>query len=263
MSNPLDDLVRPAARPVRATVLGEAGTGKTTLACESFSDVGEVVVLRFEDGLQSLGDNAPMATPVYRTMDEASAFVKALAEQAGEHNYKTLIVDSVTHMCNSVVEPEVLKSDPRGAKNLAQAHGGYGAGYAQACELVRQFVTLCTAACDHVGMHLVFIGHAASETCEMPDTDPYQRLTLRCNKRYTQFFVDDVDIVCLLRLKANTYGSGERKKLKTDGTRILQMTPSPASVTKNRYGITEDIEVVRGQNPFTFIPSLAATEAFS
>ena len=33
MSNPLADLVQPAARPVRMTILGEAGTGKTTLAC--------------------------------------------------------------------------------------------------------------------------------------------------------------------------------------------------------------------------------------
>jgi hypothetical protein len=260
MSNPLDALVQPAARPVRMTILGEAGTGKTTLACTAFPNP---VVLRFEDGMQSLGDNAPMATPVYRTMDEASAFVKALAEQAGEHEYKTLIVDSITHMCNSVIEPEVLKSDPRGAKNLAQAHGGYGAGYAQACELTRQFVTLCTAACDHANMHLVFIGHAASEVVEWPDSDPYQRLTLRCNKRYTQFFVDDVDVVALLKLKSNTYGSGERKKLKTDGTRILHMSPSPASVTKNRYGITEDIEIVQGENPFTFIPSLNNQEQFA
>lgn len=259
MSNLSEMLVQPAARPVRMTILGEAGVGKTTLACQ----LPDPVVLRFEDGLQSLGDNAPMATPVLRDMDSASEFVKALAQEKDNHTYKTLIVDSVTHMCNSVVEPEVLKADPRGAKNLAQAHGGYGAGYAQACELVRQFVTLCTAACDHAGMHLVFIGHAASETCEWPDSDPYQRLTVRCNKRYTQFFVDDVDVVALLKLKSNTYGSGDRKKLKTDGTRILHMTPSPASVTKNRYGITEDIEVVQGENPFTFIPSLADTEAFS
>ena len=112
-------------------------------------------------------------------------------------------------------------------------------------------------------MHLVFIGHAASETVEWPDSDPYQRLTLRCNKRYTQFFVDDVDVVALLKLKSNTYGSGERKKLKTDGTRILHMSPSPASVTKNRYGITEDIEIVQGENPFTFIPSLNNQEQFA
>ena len=59
--------------------------------------------------------------------------------------------------------------------------------------------------------------------------------------------MDDVDVVALLKLKSNTYGSGERKKLKTDGTRILHMSPSPASVTKNRYGITEDIEIVRGE----------------
>ena len=85
MSNPLADLVQPAARPVRMTILKQAGTGKTTTVCESMPNP---VVLRFEDGLQSLGENAPMATPVYRTMDDASAFVKALAEQAGEQSTK-------------------------------------------------------------------------------------------------------------------------------------------------------------------------------
>jgi hypothetical protein len=72
------------------------------------------------------------------------------------------------------------------------------------------------------------------------------------------FFVDDVDACALLKLKSNLYGSGDRKKLKTDGTRIMSMAPSPASVTKNRFGIVDDIEVKQGENPFTFIPSLAS-----
>ena len=253
MSNLSEMLVKPTLRPVSMTIFGEAGVGKTTLACA----MPNPVVLRFEDGMQSLGENAPMATPVMRDMKSACDFLNTLATEKDNHDFKTLIIDSVTHMCNSVIEPEVLEADPRGAKNLAQAHGGYGAGYAQACELTRQFVTLCKAVCEHLSMHCVFIGHAASETCEWPDSDPYQRLTLRCNKRYTQFFVDDVDVVALLKLKSNTYGSGERKKLKTDGTRILHMAPSPASVTKNRYGITDDIEVSMGENPFGFIPSLS------
>ena len=44
MSNPLADLVQPAARPVRMTILGEAGTGKTTLACTAFPNPGCVAL---------------------------------------------------------------------------------------------------------------------------------------------------------------------------------------------------------------------------
>ena len=243
---------KPIARSARMTILGEPGTGKTTLACSLPSPVA----LRFEDGMQSLGDNAPQCTPIIKSTDAACDFIRALGNE--EHEFKTLVIDSVTHFCTSIVEPEILESDPRGAKNLAQALGGYGAGYAAAAEKVRQFVTLCTRMCDHTGMNLVFIAHAASEVCEWPDSDPYQRLTLRCNKRYVPFFVDDVDACALLKLKSNLYGSGDRKKLKTDGTRIMSMAPSPASVTKNRFGIVDDIEVTQGENPFTFIPSLAS-----
>jgi len=61
----------------------------------------------------------------------------------------------------------------------------------------------------------------------------------------------------LLKLKAAVFGGGERKKVKTDGSRILDCLPSPSSVSKNRFGIDQPIAVEHGVNPLTpFIPSL-------
>ena len=55
-----DMLEKPQLRPVRVTILGEAGVGKTSLA----NTFPNPVFMRFEDGMASLGADAPLCTPV-------------------------------------------------------------------------------------------------------------------------------------------------------------------------------------------------------
>ena len=70
-------------------------------------------------------------------------------------------------------------------------------------------------------------------------------------------YVDDVDVVAFLKLETFTMGEGERKKAISDGTRVLVTHATAASVSKNRFGITEPITVSPGVNPLVpFIPSL-------
>ena len=50
-----DMLEKPQLRPIRATILGEAGVGKTSQA----NTFPNPVFMRFEDGMASLGADAP------------------------------------------------------------------------------------------------------------------------------------------------------------------------------------------------------------
>ena len=246
----LSDLQKPAMRPVRVTMLGEAGVGKTSLAA-TFPDP---VFMCFEDGLASLGADAPMATPLLTSTNEAMKYLNALGEE--EHSYQTLVVDSITALA-SICERETLDACPKGSKTIAASHSGYGAGFQYAAGIINHFFSVCTMLQRHRDMHLVFISHAAVETIEPVDSDPYVRLTLKMNKRLAPSFIDDVDVVGLLKLKAAVFGGGDRKKVKTDGSRILDCLPSPSSVSKNRFGIDQPIAVEHGTNPLTpFIPSL-------
>ncbi len=139
--------------------------------------------------------------------------------------------------------------------------GGYGAGWMAVGGLHQRVRKACGILNEKRGMHIVFIAHADTETVELPDEDPYTRYSMRLNKRSVAPYVDDSDVVGFLKLQTFTRGDGERKKAISDGTRLLVTYAAAANVSKNRYGITEDIEVVPGTNPLTqFIPTLTTTE---
>ena len=243
-------LEKPQIRPVRVTILGEAGVGKTSLA----NTFPSPVFMRFEDGMASLGADAPPCTPVLTSTEEAMTYLNALGED--EHDFQTLVVDSVTALA-SICERETLEACPKGSKTIAASHSGYGAGFQFAAGLINHVFNVTTMLQRHRDMHVVYIAHAGTEVIEPVDSDPYMRLTLKMNKRLAPCFIDDVDVVGLLKLKAAVFGGGDRKKVKTDGTRILDCLPSPSSVSKNRFGVDQLIAVEHGVNPLTpFIPSL-------
>ena len=84
---------------------------------------------------------------------------------------------------------------------------------------------------------------------------------MRLGKKSVAPYVDDSDLVGFLKLETFLTGDGERKKALSDGTRQLICYATAANVSKNRYGIEEEIFVPKNENPLiNFIPSLKAGE---
>ena len=78
-------------------------------------------------------------------------------------------------------------------------------------------------------------------------------------KKSVSHYSDNTDLVAYLKLETHTFGEGDKKKAISDGTRILVTYASAANISKNRFGISEDIHVVAGVNPFiNLIPSIGA-----
>jgi hypothetical protein len=74
--------------------------------------------------------------------------------------------------------------------------------------------------------------------------------------------VDDVDMVAFVRLTAALRGDeGDRKKVVSNGDRDVVCHATAASVSKNRYGITEPLDFVAGENPFASIFGLKPKRA--
>lgn len=251
----LSTIAKPADRPVIATILGEAGIGKTSFACQF---PGPIIVIRAEDGLQSIPSDArPDAFPVLESAADLWDQLTALIKE--DHQYKTLVIDSVTALerlfINSIVE-----SDPKKPASINQALGGYGAGLAAVAGMHQRVRKAAGILNEKKGMHVVFIAHADTETLELPDQDSFTRYSLRLGKKSIAPYTDDVDVVGYLALETFTTGDGERKKAISDGTRKLVAYATAACISKNRYGITEDIIIAPSTNPLNeLIPSLATT----
>jgi hypothetical protein len=243
---------KPADRPVVVTILGDAGMGKTSLAA-SFPNP---IFIRAEDGLQAIPlETRPDALPLLSGADDLWEQLQALITE--EHNYKTLVIDSVTALERMFIQ-YVIDSDPKKPKSINQAMGGYGAGLSAVATMHQRVRKAAGILNERKGMHVVFIAHAETETVELPDQDAYTRYSLRLSKKSVAPYVDDTDVVGFIRLRTFTMGDGERKKAISDGTRELVCHATASNVSKNRYGITEPLEVSAGSNPLTsFIRSLS------
>ena len=247
----LTTISKPADRSVIATITGDAGTGKTTLA----ATFPKPIFIRIEDGLQAIPEELrPDAFPVVSKVDQL--WEQGITLLKEKHDYKTVVFDSVTQL-ETLFADHVIDSDPKKPKSLAQANGGYGAGYLAVAVMHGRVRRLAQLLSDQRGIHVIFIAHSDVSTIELPDADPYSRYELRLHKKCMPHYVDNVDLVAYLKLETFTTGDGNRKKAISSGNRIAVCYTGAAQVSKNRYGIEEDLEVPKGQNPFVeFIPSL-------
>lgn len=251
----LDTIKKPDDRAVICTITGDSGMGKTTLA----ATFPKPIFLRAEDGLQALPHNMrPDAFPVIHTELDLWSQLGSLIKE--EHDYKTVVIDSVTALERLFIQ-SVIESDPKKPKTIAAACGGYGAGFLAVGGLHQRVRKAC-GMLNEKGMNVVFIAHADTETVDLPDADPYTKYSLRLNKKSVAPYVDDVDLVGFLKLQTFTRGDGGKKKAISDGTRLLVCYATASCISKNRYGITDDLEVLPSTNPLTtFVPSLKTQEA--
>ena len=249
----LDSVSKPVDRPVLVTICGDSGMGKTTLA----ATFPKPIVIRAEDGLQAIpADIRPDSFPVLSGPEDLWEQCKGLINE--QHDYQTLIVDSVTALERMfgqwVVDTDPNPKKPRG---LQQALGGYGAGRDAVGGMHQRLRKVAGILAEKRGMNTVFIAHADTTKIEPPDDDAYMRYTLRLHEKSIPAYVDDVDVVGFLKLETFTTGDGEKKKAISDGTRILITYATAANVSKNRYGITAALPVELNKNPLIdYIQSL-------
>jgi hypothetical protein len=246
----LDQAAKPGPKPVIATILGDAGMGKTTLA----STFPEPIVIRAEDGVQGVPEEfRPVSLPTLTSVNDLWEQLTSLCKE--DHPYKTVVVDSITQI-EQMFTTYVVETDPKKPRSINQALGGYGAGW-QSVGALHQRVRKAAGILVDRGIHVVFIAHADTVTIEPPDNDPYTRYDLRMNKRSVAPYTDNVDLIGYLRLQTFTTGDGERKKAVSDGSRVLTCHATPSCISKNRYGITDDLPVTIGQNPLVdYVSSL-------
>lgn len=254
MSYSLESISAPGHRKPVLTVVGEAGSGKTTLA----SEFDRPIFLRTEDGLQSVVHKDVKAFPLARSSADVLEQISVLAKE--KHDFDTLVIDSITQL-NSIIEAEIVRRDPK-ANSINQANGGYGAGPSAAAAvhaLIRERTDWLNR---NKNMSIIFVAHADTETVEPPDADAYTRFTLRMHRKSAAHYIDNVDAVAFVKLQIFTAkDDDERSRVSTSGQRIITMHYTPNHISKNRYGIKKDLPFPIGSNPLKeFIPALRSQQ---
>lgn len=248
----LDKIAKPTDGPVISTVTGDAGIGKTSLA----ATFPNPIFIRVEDGLQSIPyDKRPDAFPVIRSPDDLWEQCSALIKE--EHNYQTAVVDSVTKLDPMFIS-YIMNHDPKNPASINQAMGGYGAGRAAVAELHYKLRRAAGLMAEKRGMNVVFIAHSDIQRIERPDEEAYTRYDIRLHEKSAAPYIDDVHMVAYVRLETYVMGAaGESKKAISNGGRIVTAHAVAANISKNRYGITENLPFELGINPFLdHIPQL-------
>lgn len=245
---------KPKPRPIIATIFGDAGTGKNSLAVAMSKNP---IVIRAEDGVnrQSRKLETPNALPLCQSADELFSQLMWLLKN--DHDFTDLIFDSASAADNLFCADVIAKGGKNGnpASSMATAYGGYGAGYGAVASMhgrVRKAAGLLN---ERKNMAIYFLVHADLETIRPPETEDYQRYSLRLtsakNADSIGHYVNNVDLVAHVRLAAALRGGDdERKKVISNGDREIVCHATAASVTKNGLGITEALDFEEGTNPF-------------
>lgn len=221
-------------RPPRLVAYGPEGIGKSTFGASAPSPI----FIQTEDGLGEIDCDKFPLTQSY------SEFVSQLGQVIGsEHEYQTLVVDTLDWLEKLIWADVCRKESKQSIEEIP-----YGKGYKFALNQWKEVLAGFDAVRDR-GMAVVLLAHAKIERFEDPESQGYDRYTLRLHKDADATVREWSDAVLFATRKQRVekVGSGfnERtiaKPIGADGgERVLRTTGGPACTAKNRYGITGEI----------------------
>lgn len=240
-------------KPLIITLFGDAGSGKTSLACE-FPDMfmvqtrGESVprdVTHVPDHLGAIGGKKSENG----TWDDGELFDQLMALVREDHNYKGVILDSATGIEDLFVQ-NILDAQPEKQKTMNAAMNGYGSAWDSVAAKHGRVRKAAEILREQKGMHFIFLCHADVVRMEPPDAEPYMKYALQMHKKTAPIYTNQSDVVGFVHQKMFTTGDGDVKKAKTSGERVVTVNLTPANVSKNRLGIDKDLTYTKGTNPF-------------
>lgn len=263
----LDQIKKPVVQAPVITIVGFAGSGKSSLAGHFYNPVfiqAENATSVFEAMSEDVQPSffpqlpAPNAKRGIKTSEVLFEQLRELLMQP--HDFKTVVIDTVTAL-NTLFEQEVVDFDNNpNTTNIGDAAGGYNKGYL----VVAGMHAKLRAACEHLrkkGMTVVFLSHTGIVKMKnRPESGEYVAYSLEMHEKSRQIYVSSSDVVAYLKARDFVIGNEENKKGQTTkfgrvtntGERVL-ITSSDGTIgyidAKNRYNLPDEIEVNKGENP--------------
>lgn len=231
-------------KPPRILIYGVAGIGKTSFGALAPNPV----FLQTEDGLGKI--DIPHF-PLAKSFQDIMGYLTELAAQ--DHNYKTLVIDSVGWM-EPLVWKKIIEERPKNEKGVTVKNiedYGFGKGYLYVLDLWKEYIQAINWLRDNKNMMIIQVAHAQVKKFNNPETEAYDRyeIKLQVNKEgkgASPLLQEHSDIVLFANyptfVKSEDVGFGnERKRAMGAGDRYLYTQERPAFVAKNRYGLPFEI----------------------
>ena len=265
----LEQASKPTTDPPMLTIIGTPGVGKTSLgalfpkALFIQSEDGSAVFDSWPDELKpDMLPRLPRARGSKGKIElSTSARLDAYMDELirSEHDYKTLVIDSITSL-HRLFGHEITIRD--GVKTVKEASGGYNNGPSEVSGMHAAFVHRCEQLRLVKGMAIVFLAHVGTRKIKnRPDqSSDFTVYTLDMEDISSSVYISQSDAVLYLTqdqviLGAEVDNRGKQTKMgrvmQTAQRRLITSGDGMSGFVdaKNRYEIPNLIAVEPMENP--------------
>lgn len=159
-----------------------------------------------------------------------------------EHDFKTLIIDSVDWLENMIFEKVAEEEKVDHIEKI-----GYGRGYKIATKKWRQLLLNLDYIWDSMGMNIILIGHTKVKTFKNPAGDDYDRYAVKLRED-AEALINEwaecimfADKVVMTEKVNEAFGKSENKAKQSPEKRVLYTGGNPSIVCGNRYNLPRTI----------------------
>lgn len=219
--------------PAKVLLYGVEGVGKSTWA----SRWPAPVFLCAESGTEQLDVDRLVEPKAWA--DALQALDDVAAE---DHGYQTLVVDTVDWL-----EPFVLDAVCQRHRWASIEAPGFGRGYVEALTEWRQFIRRLDAVRQR-GLHVVLLGHAHVRRVQPPDSEPYDRFTLKLQDKAAALLREWADAVLFATYETTTARAKDARVARawSDGARVLRTRYGGAWDAKCRWALADTVPMDAG-----------------